>query len=189
MTINDLLTNVSGMLTGEAIYEAQLKGLIEIDPFDPRCINPNSYNLKLHPQLKMYSNPVLDSYEQNETDEIIIPKDGLQLEPNKLYIGRTVERTHSDHFIPMLNGRSSGGRLGLSIHICAGFGDIGFNGTWTLEITVVHPLIVYPNMEIAQVSYFTPAGHIGKLYNNKYQNQVEAQESRMWHDLVEKENQ
>ena len=33
----------------------------------------------------------------------------------------------------MLEGRSSVGRLGLFIHITAGFGDIGFDGFWTLK--------------------------------------------------------
>lgn len=179
----------AGMLTGSAIKQAVQNGLIEIDPFDEKCVNPNSYNLKLHNQLKIYDigeNGYLDSMNKNPTKDIYISDNGFMLYPNTLYIGRTVERTHSDHFIPMLNGRSSGGRLGLSIHICAGFGDIGFNGTWTLEITVIHPLIIYPNMEVAQVSFFTPAGNVEKLYNNKYQNQIDATPSKMWHDAIEK---
>lgn len=180
----------AGMLTGSEIKALVKNGTIEIDPFDDSCINPNSYNLKLHPQLKVYDlsteNNYLDSMKDNKVKEFIIDERGFVLKPGILYIGRTIERTHTDLYIPMLDGRSSGGRLGLNVHICAGFGDIGFNGTWTLEITVVHPLKIYPNMEIAQVSFFTPHGHIENLYNNKYQNQIDATPSKMWHDREEK---
>ena len=48
---------------------------------------------------------------------------------------------------------SSLGRLGLSVHVTAGFGDVGFCGTWTLELTVEVPLKIYPNMKICQLSY------------------------------------
>lgn len=117
---------------------------------------------------------------KNETIELTIPEDGLTLYPNTLYIGRTVERTSTDKFIPMINGRSSGGRLGISIHICAGFGDIGFDGTWTLEITAVEPVTIYPNAEIAQICYFNPSGKVGKLYRGRYYKQEDATASRFY---------
>lgn len=184
-----------GMLTGAEIERQVKKGNIEIDPFNPDCINPNSYNLKLHPQLLIYShgsvserglrithardNP-LDMNVKNDTFSLEIPDEGLVLEPGVLYIGRTVERTATDKFIPMINGRSSGGRLGISIHICAGFGDIGFDGTWTLEITVVEPIRVYPNVEIAQVCFYTPWGKPGKLYRGRYYKQEDPTASRFY---------
>ena len=196
--------NTFGMLTGAAIKEAVQNREIDIFPFSEDQLNPNSYNLRLHPQLKVYREVTdyegfdnklvpfndipegyyLDSKNENPTDEIIIPEEGLILMPNILYIGRTVEVTGTEKYIPMLNGRSSGGRLGMNIHICAGFGDIGFSGTWTLEITVVHPLKVYPNMEVAQVSFFTPAGDIEDLYRGKYYKQIDATESRMHRDFL-----
>ena len=122
--------------------------------------------------------PPLDMHKKNETIEFQIPEEGYVLQPGVLYIGRTVERTATDKFIPMINGRSSGGRLGISIHICAGFGDIGFDGTWTLEITVVEPVRIYPNEEIAQVCFFTPAGRKAKLYRGRYYKQEDATASR-----------
>ena len=78
----------------------------------------------------------------------------------------------------MLNGRSSVGRLGICIHITAGFGDIGFNGTWTLEITAIKPVRVYPNIEICQVSYFTPYGESKIKYDGRYQGQIDPTASR-----------
>lgn len=87
------------------------------------------------------------------TRRLTIPPEGMVLKPGKLYLGRTVERTRTDKFIPMLEGRSSVGRLGMGIHVTAGFGDIGFDGPWTLEITVTEPLRIYPLVEIAQIYY------------------------------------
>ena len=197
-----------GMLTGSEIERQIKKGNIKIDPYDPTRINPNSYNLRLHPQLKVYKRnsdrpdvarnrdterlhrecgfidsfnmDPIDMNKDNEYIELNIPKEGLVLLPGVLYIGRTVERTGSSKFIPMLNGRSSGGRLGISVHVCAGFGDVGFDGTWTLEITVVEPVIVYPDVEIAQVCYFKPYGKNDRLYMGRYQGQIEATVSRFY---------
>lgn len=175
-----------GMLTGDEIIRQYHEGNILIDPFDESRVNPNSYNVRLHPKLLLYSDissSILDMKKRNDTYETIIPEDGLILKPGLLYIGRTIERTATDKFIPMINGRSSGGRLGLSVHICAGFGDIGFDGTWTLEISVVQPLKIYPNVEIAQICWFTPAGESSILYNGKYNKQEEPTASRFNQDF------
>lgn len=190
----------SGMLTGLEIERRVQLGDIEISPFNKSQLNPNSYNLRLDKELKVYvsngfndmdfSNgigdtypsilPHLDSHAENKTVSIKIPEEGFELHPGILYIGRTIERTKTNKFIPMINGRSSGGRLGLSVHICAGFGDIGFDGTWTLEITVVHPLKVYPGDEIAQVCFFTPYGDYNYQYNGRYQGQIDATPSKFF---------
>ena len=162
-----------GMLTGAAIIQAVNKGEIKISNFDPKNINPNSYNLTLSPLLKVYENRVLDSKGKNPTKRIIIPEKGFILQPGELYIGATNERTSSSLYIPQIEGRSTFGRLGLTAHITAGFGDFGFDGTWTLEITVIKPLIIYPNVEIAQISYFTPYGESSILYDGRYQGQIE----------------
>ena len=107
---------------------------IIIEPFDPKRVNPNSYNLSLSNELLVYDNDELDMKIPNPAHQITIPEEGLLLQPNKLYLGRTNEYTATSRYVPMLEGRSSTGRLGLFIHVTAGFGDIGFAGYWTLEI-------------------------------------------------------
>lgn len=168
-----------GMLTGQAIIDAVERNEIAISDFDPKQINPNSYNMRLHPQLKIYTDPILDARRKNNTKNIIIPEEGFVLEPGQLYLGRTVERTTTDFYIPEIDGRSSYGRLGIWVHVTAGFGDIGFDGTWTLEIAVLHPLRVYPYDEIAQVCFFTPHGPTNIKYDGRYQGQVETTASRV----------
>lgn len=141
-------------------------------------LEKNINKLGLYPNIESAVLPPLDMHKENETIEFEIPEEGFVLQPGVLYIGRTVERTWTDKYIPMINGRSSGGRLGISIHICAGFGDIGFDGTWTLEITCVEPVRIYPNSEIAQVCFFKPYGKVKDLYRGRYYQQEDATASR-----------
>ena len=144
------------ILSGQEIKKHMGKEII-IEPFDEKRINPNSYNLSLAGELLVYDNHVLDMKEPNPVSRIIIPEDGLLLEPNRLYLGRTNEYTSTSRYVPMLEGRSSTGRLGLFIHVTAGFGDIGFSGYWTLEIFCVQPVRIYPNVEICQITTISTA--------------------------------
>lgn len=113
----------------------------------------------------------LDYKQANETIDIEIPEEGYVLRPGLLYLGETEEYTETYGLIPNIDGRSTMGRLGIEIHRTAGFGDNGFKGKWTLEITVTHPVIVYPGMEIGQIYYETIDGDSSMTYNGKYQNQ------------------
>lgn len=94
------------ILSGQEIKKHMGKEII-IEPFDEKRINPNSYNLSLAGELLVYDNHVLDMKEPNPVSRIIIPEDGLLLEPNRLYLGRTNEYTSTSRYVPMLEGRSS----------------------------------------------------------------------------------
>jgi len=171
------------ILSGKEIKKQVKEGSIAIDPFTDDQINPNSYNLRLHPDLLVYDNDILDMRENNSVSPLVIPDDGLQLEPHKLYLGRTVERTSTDKYVPMLEGRSSVGRLGLFIHITAGFGDIGFDGFWTLEIFCVQPIRIYSGLEICQIFYHTIDGDFDLYRSKKYQSNKGVQPSMLYKDF------
>lgn len=170
------------ILSGKEIKRNLGKGII-IDPFDAKQLNPNSYNLRLHNEMVTYKESVLDMKKEHTLEKLIIPEEGLLLEPGKLYLGRTVEHTRTDGFVPMLEGRSSVGRLGLFIHITAGFGDVGFNGFWTLEISCIQPIRIYPNVEICQIFYHTIEGDYFYYRSNKYQNNIGIQQSMLYKDF------
>ncbi|KKP35962.1 MAG: Deoxycytidine triphosphate deaminase [candidate division TM6 bacterium GW2011_GWF2_32_72] len=170
------------ILSGKEIKK-NLGTNIKITPYSESQLNPNSYNLKLHNKLLVYKDNVLDMKKENLTQEIIIPEEGLLLEPGKLYLGRTLEFTETDKFVPMLEGRSSIGRLGMFIHITAGFGDVGFCGYWTLEISCIQPIKIYPNVEICQIFYHTIEGEYEKYKSNKYQNNTGIQHSMLFKDF------
>ncbi len=170
------------ILSGKEIEKHIGKEII-IEPFDRSRVNPNSYNLTLHNELLVYENNELDMKKLNPTKRITIPEEGLLLEPNRLYLGRTNEFTKTDGFVPMLEGRSSTGRLGLFIHVTAGFGDVGFSGYWTLEIFCIQPIRIYPNAQICQIYYHTIDGDYEPYSSGKYQNNTDIQPSLMYRDF------
>lgn len=157
---------------------------ISIEPFDEKQVNPNSYNLKLHHELMVYDEVLLDMKRENTAHCVHIPESGLVLQPNKLYLGRTVEYTRTHTYVPMLEGRSSIGRLGLFIHVTAGFGDVGFEGYWTLEMFCVQPIKIYAGVEICQIYYHSLQGDFEKYNSGKYQHNTDIQPSLMYKDFV-----
>lgn len=119
----------------------------------------------------------------NEAEMIHIPEEGYLLEPGTLYLGRTLEFTETHNLVPMLEGRSSIGRLGMFVHITAGFGDVGFKGYWTLEIQVIHPLRIYSGVQICQIFYHTIEGKIKEYNSGKYQANMGIQPSLLFRDF------
>lgn len=170
------------ILSGEMIRE-RLGGDIRIDPFDPKHLNPNSYNLTLHDELMTYEEVVLDMRKSNRVRRLSIPETGLVLSPNRLYLGRTVERTETHNLVPMIEGRSSIGRLGLFVHVTAGFGDVGFCGYWTLEMFAVQPVRIYPGVAICQIFYHQITGPIREYASDKYQHNRDIQPSLLFKEL------
>lgn len=157
---------------------------IIIEPFDESLLNPNSYNLRLHDELLVYEEVVLDMRKPNRVRRIKIPPEGLVLTPNQLYLGRTLERTETHGFVPMIEGRSSVGRLGLFVHVTAGFGDVGFRGYWTLEMFAIHPVRIYPFVPVCQIYYHTVIGEIEEYRSDKYQDNVDIQPSLLYKELA-----
>lgn len=190
------------ILTGSEIL-SELGNRIEIEPFDIHRLNPNSYNLRLANELLVYKEKTLDMKIPNDYERIRIPESGLLIMPGRVYLGRTMERTETHGLVPMLEGRSSVGRLGISIHETAGFGDIGFCGYWTLEISCVQPVIIYAGVEICQIYYhkiddvihrvvgtyngtiYDTSKIVDRYTNGKYQNNTDIQPSMLWKDFEE----
>ncbi|MBN1910357.1 MAG: dCTP deaminase [Pirellulales bacterium] len=174
------------ILSGHEI-EAQLGQNIVIEPFDPARLNPNSYNLALHDELIIYEEVVLDMRRSNRVRRMTIPEEGLVLQPGQLYLGRTAERTETHNLVPMIEGRSSVGRLGLFVHVTAGFGDVGFCGYWTLEMFAVQPVRIYAGVPICQIFYHDIRGQISEYSSSKYQNNQDIQPSLLFTELKPKD--
>jgi dCTP deaminase len=170
------------ILSGKEI-EKQLGTNIFIDPFDKSQLNPNSYNLRLGNELVVYRNKILDMKAEHRIERIAIPGSGYILKPNKLYLASTLEHTRTEGYVPMLEGRSSVGRLGLFIHVTAGFGDVGFSGFWTLEMYCIQPVKIYPNVSICQIYYHTILGEYDKYESGKYQNNTGIQPSLLFREF------
>ena len=173
------------MLTANEIKIQHSIGNIVIEPFNPDCLGPNSYDVHLGTKLMVYNEAVLDPKAQNRTEVKEIPEEGFILWPGTLYLGFTEEYTENPLHVPGYDGRSSLGRLGVFSHATAGFGDIGYIGRWTLELSVVQPVRVYAGMKIGQLFWNKPEGEITKRYNGKYQGAEDVMASKLWQDFEE----
>jgi len=173
------------ILSDARILEEIEKGSIIIEPFVRGKLGSNSYDVHLGKHLATYKDRELDARQHNRIEEFEIPEEGFVLQPNTLYLGVTQEYTETHAHVPFLEGKSSSGRLGIHIHATAGKGDVGFCNTWTLEITVVHPVKVYEGMPIGQLIYFEVDGDVINPYNLKdnakyTQRSIKPVESMMW---------
>lgn len=194
-----------GILSGHEIERQFKLERICISPWDKKYVNPVSYDLTLGEGVRIYADTVdvatpdeyrpqdgrhivkrahptiLDSRKTNQTLDFRIGPEGFVLLPGIGYLAHTAETVWTDSFVPIIDGKSSGGRLFIKVHETAGYGDPGFNGQYTLEITVVHPVRVYAGMRICQVRFQSIQGAL-KLYEGRYRGEtaVGAVASRSW---------
>ena len=161
------------ILTGPEIQRSWTAGEISIDPFNPLHLNPNSYNFHLASRLVRVSRH--DG--QETTSTIVLPKEGFVIEPGSLYLGATHERIGSSEYSMTLLGRSSIGRLGIFLNSTADLGHLGSDSNWTLEISVVQAVRIFPLMRIGQVAFWTVEGH-RLSYSGRYHNDTSPERSK-----------
>lgn len=172
------------MILSDNIILGELReGNIIISPFTEAHLNPNSVDLTLAPAFKRYIPDVLDPRQPNPTEEFVIPEEGVVLQPGEVYLYACNERIGvKGNIRAKVEGKSSLGRLGLFVHVTAGFIDSGFEGSLVLELVATRPIRVYPNMKICQIEFARVEGPIREFYNekagSKYMNQTGVQESK-----------
>ena len=170
------------ILTGPEIANCRSAGLIRIDPWEPDNLNPASIDLRLGSTFAVYkkwaycpdtgeksvarghiyaNDSVIDTKRPDdfEVSTFSIPDNGVILRPNVLYLMHTLERVYVQKgAVPVLDGKSSIGRLGIVIHLTAGYGDTGFDGQYTLEVSVLHPVRLYAGMKFCQMRFHRTVG-------------------------------
>lgn len=198
--------SADGILTDRAILSAIDDGSIEIDPFQKDQLNPTSYDLTLGDEVAVYDrwvytaaetqsdlidgsnlvpkvhDCILDVRDPPHVTRFTIGNSGWLLLPGIGYLMNTHERVHTKKFVPVLDGNSSLGRLFIQVHATAGYGDPGFNGQYTLEVTVTHPIRIHAEMRIAQIRFHTMSGSLMKPYDGNYKGETArgAVPSRAW---------
>lgn len=179
-----------GLLSDHGIKKGMEDGDLSITPFNPDNLNPSSYDLTLHPLVKVAhrSSATIDTRDVaaggTYTYQTSISDDhGFVIQPGMCVLGSTVERiTISSDLAGRMEGKSSLARLFLVVHSTAGFFDPGWDGEGTLEI-INHsprPIRLWPGMRIAQMAFFRMAGRPERGYGQQghYQGQVGPTESR-----------
>jgi dCTP deaminase len=155
------------ILTGPQIESAVARGQIIIRPFRERQLSPNSYDFRLGNRCCIYLEKTLDAAKENKTRTFTVPKAGIVLQPDRIYLFNTEETMGSKLYVPIIRGRSSIGRLGIFIDITADLIDLGSINQWTLQLHSVHPVRVYPGMLIGQVTFWGTYGRRVQ-YDGKY---------------------
>lgn len=163
-----------------------------IKPFNPERVQPASYDLALgndfivfdaHDQLYIdLANP----HDESSRKVSRTQQEGLTLHPGEFVLGVTEERvTIPDNLVARLEGKSSIGRLGLLIHVTAGFVDPGWDGNLTLEIYNVRkvPIILRPGLPFCQLSFTRMQAPADKPYSGRYQGDTTVAQSRPNYEL------
>lgn len=107
----------------------------------------------------------------------VINADAIILPPNEFILGTSKEWIEMpNNLSARVEGRSSIGRLGIAVHVTAGFIDAGFKGNITLEIKNLSPnsVMLHSDMRIAQLVFEELTNAPTRTYGeagNKYQNQ------------------
>ena len=175
---------ISGPLIQQYVETSRRDGdlpYLSIEPFDPVWCGPNSFDIHLGETLRTYDLSAigyLDTRRETPTVEVPFPADGFVIRPGEFYLASTREYIECHGLVPWVDGRSSVGRLSVSIHQTAGRGDDGFRGVLTLELSAVLPVKIYPGDRIGQLTFFTLEGD-RKPYSGRYLGDTGPVASRM----------
>ncbi|MFC5665176.1 deoxycytidine triphosphate deaminase [Kitasatospora misakiensis] len=172
------------ILTGPAIAAAVTAGDIAIEPYDPTRISPNAYDWRLDATLRECRGD-LDAARPAEFTELVVPEDGLLLEPGVLYLGATLERTGSERYAQMLNGDRTIGSLGIWVHVSAPLGHVGHAIRWTLEIRVAKRVRIHPDMTFGKLVFLQTFGAAASYqqHGSKYRATEGIDISRLYQEL------
>jgi dCTP deaminase len=167
-----------------------------ISPFEPEHLQPASVDLTLSELFLVPASPAIGPRDPIDMRDVKgtygnlyheIRRESFTLDPLRFVLGSTMETVWLDPWLmARVEGKSSLGRLGLTVHQTAGFIDPGFRGTITLEMfnTNDRPITMWAGQRICQISFSRMNGLPHRLYGDaelgsKYQGQTETTGSRM----------
>lgn len=172
--------------------EVAAKKLI-IEPYDDALVQPNSYDVRLANRFSWHEpgDSIIDPYDSESVlyGLVHVVDSSIVLQPGQFILGATQESVClPNNIVGQLTGKSSLARLGVMVHVTAGFIDAGFShppAQITLEIVNVgtRPVRLHAGMAIAQM-VFTRTAECQLPYNEKpsakYNGQPAAAHSRYY---------
>lgn len=165
-------------------------GSLVIEPYEEDNVEPASVDIRLGQSFKepVKTGRIIDSRSDNGQPYREFEADSIVLEPGDSYLATTMEQIRiPDDLCASAVGRSSLGRLFISIHETAGFCDPGFTGEVTLEMTNdnPNPVRLHAGDRVCQFVFkelSSPANEEYGHEDSQYQNQSGATESGMSFD-------
>lgn len=155
----------------------------------PECIQPASIDLHLSNRFvelsevdrrAIWLDPRTDNSTLGVETEFGHPV--FAIPPHGFALGATIEDVQMPtNNVGRIEGKSSLGRLGLQVHVTAGFIDPGFKGQITLEFHNLLPIpwILYVGMPICQLSVAEVMD--AEPYTGKYQGESTAPQQSRYH--------
>jgi dCTP deaminase len=186
------------ILSDGEIREALDHGHLVIDPLEKKQIQPSSVDLRLGKTVTAFRAPTImeqvdgrrfDPHADSAGDlmqSFDLKLAPMALKPGDFFLAHTMERVViPTDLVGVVDGRSSMGRLGIMVHITAGYIDPGFRGQITLEMHNVGPLTVLlrPGDRICQIRFHRMARAAEHPYAGKYQGDKGAVSSRLNDDF------
>lgn len=152
------------MILPDYMIEAENEQCGLIEPFNPDQVQPASYDLRLDCHFRRFlgggsgRTRLIDPKDHEDHTVAFDCSDTgrFGLEPQAFALASTIERVNMpDNVVGRVEGKSSLARLGLFVHVTAGFIDPGFSGHITLELFCANPrgIWLYPEMPVAQISF------------------------------------
>jgi dCTP deaminase len=173
------------VLSDRDIIDRIEDGDLVVDPYEPTNVEPASVDLRLGEDHKlvraqgMLSDSIVDASSGSD-DKLVyddLAESPLVVSPGTFILTTTLERVEiPDDLVAHVLGRSSLGRLGISVHQTAGYIDPGFTGQITLELSNhgPAPVTLSPGQRICQIVFeelsstaMNPYGHEGSQYQNQ----------------------
>jgi dCTP deaminase len=148
------------ILSREALLSEIATGGITIEPYDPSLVGPASVDLRLGRTFRTFRAArrvvrVDNTSDYRDYSEKVVLADGetMLLMPQQTVLGLTIERIRlAPDLCGWLEGRSRFARIGLLVHISAGFMQPGLQNHQVLELTNFgpNPLELVPGTPICQ---------------------------------------
>ncbi|HZS92769.1 MAG TPA: dCTP deaminase [Chloroflexota bacterium] len=147
------------ILTHEVIWREIAARRIVVDPFLPDQVGPASIDLHLGNTFWLFENrhvvhEVCEESDFTQLTHSIETDQGVLLQSGETVLGLTRERvTLAPSLCGWLEGRSRFARLGLAVHVTAGFMQPGIDNRQVLEMTNLGPtpLQLRPGVRICQL--------------------------------------
>ncbi|MFH0837359.1 MAG: dCTP deaminase [Candidatus Aenigmatarchaeota archaeon] len=150
------------ILSDKDIKEHLKSGKLVIEDLDQDRIKAAWVDLSLGNEFRIFKisqHPFIDVKKPIDNTEKIIVNEGdtFMLHPGEFILGHIKEKISiPDDLAAYVDGQSSLGRIGMVVHITAGFVDPGYHGKLTLEMTNVGklPILIHPGMKICKLVLF-----------------------------------
>lgn len=170
------------MILGDSEIKARAKCTALVEPYSPQSLQPASYDVALAgpflfpcPGQVVCPGTTTPEYSTVDGDELV-------LRPGQFALASTFERVNLPRSLAaQVDGRSTMGRLGLAVHVTAGWLDPGFTGHVTLEICNHGPqtLSIPVGTRVAQLVFFEVGG-CQQGYCGRYQRQKQTEGAKAW---------